>query len=337
MSILNIAFPHKPQKHGGPGSFQLRFEKKLKGMGWNISYFDEIDSPDVVIVVGGTKKIWQLLKFKYQGIPVIYRLDGINWLHKKRKVLFRDYIYNEIVNLLTKITRSFISNSIIYQSQFVERWWNLAGWKTSAPSTIIHNGVELDEFVPKKKSSKALSILCVEGTLDYSPYAVDLLNMLQAQLIEKSEFRSIILYGGFGSDKNKNRLHKNIDYRGRVHRSELPNIYENAIYLSLDVNAACPNTVIEALASGLPVIGFDTGALKELVTSSAGEVVAYGSNPWELEFPDVDALCEAAIKVKNNWSLYAKQARKTAEERYDQREVVEKYIAVIKAEVEKRR
>lgn len=33
-----------------------------------------------------------------------------------------------------------------------------------------------------------------------------------------------------------------------------------SIYLSLDINPACPNTVIEALACGAPVVAFDTGS-----------------------------------------------------------------------------
>ena len=44
-----------------------------------------------------------------------------------------------------------------------------------------------------------------------------------------------------------------------------------------------PNSVIEALACGLPVVSFDTGALPELVTPGAGRVVAYGGDPWRLD------------------------------------------------------
>jgi glycosyltransferase involved in cell wall biosynthesis len=64
-----------------------------------------------------------------------------------------------------------------------------------------------------------------------------------------------------------------------------------------EVNPPCPNSVIEAMACGLPVIGFDSGALKELVSDDAGCIVPYGANPWKLETPDISALAESAGQV----------------------------------------
>ena len=46
-----IAFPSAPQPHGGPGSFQTRFEQALSRHGWTITYSDEsllLKRPDVV-------------------------------------------------------------------------------------------------------------------------------------------------------------------------------------------------------------------------------------------------------------------------------------------------
>ena len=56
-----------------------------------------------------------------------------------------------------------------------------------------------------------------------------------------------------------------------------PRILRSAdLLFSADVHPACPNSVIEALACGLPVIAFDTGAIREIVDDSSGAVVAYG-------------------------------------------------------------
>jgi glycosyltransferase involved in cell wall biosynthesis len=322
-----IAFPHKPG-HGGPGSFQIRFEKALKQEGFHIAYAVDATQPDLIFVVGGTKRLWWLIKMKIKGILVIHRLDGLAWLHLKKGL--RTRLYGEWGNFLFKIIHGFFATHVVYQSQFVKKWWEKSGWRKPHSSSIIYNGVDLNEFKPITNLNKPINLLCVEGTLDYSPYAIGLLNFLQEKLIEKSQYQSLILYGGFQDSKNEAKLHPSIDYRGKVAREKLPSIYKNAVYLSLDVNAACPNTVAEALACGLPVIGFDTGALKELV-QNAGEIADFGANQWKLETPNFNNLVQAALKSLENWAQLSENALKVSKGNYSIDKVSSSYMAVIKS------
>lgn len=329
---LTIGFTHKPQKYGGPGSFQMRFEKALMDLGWKIVYPEDNAKPDVVVVVGGTKRLIWLWQLKKNKVPILYRLDGMNWLHRKFRSRMRQWLLNESRNLLMQIIRSCFSDAVIYQSKFVLDWWHRKGFLTRARESVIHNGIDLDIFIPHGREPGApISLLCVEGNLDYSPYAINLLNYLQDRLIGKSNYHSLILYGGFQDDRNRHRLSPQIDYRGVVERPKLPSIYKDAVYLSLDVHAACPNTVIEALACGIPVIGFETGALKELVPPQAGAVVPYGSNPWNLDCPDFDALVVAAKRMLDGWDRNAREARRVAEERYGLANMTHQYLSVINA------
>jgi glycosyltransferase involved in cell wall biosynthesis len=98
---------------------------------------------------------------------------------------------------------------------------------------------------------------------------------------------------------------------------------------SADLNAACPNAVIEALACGLPVVAFDTGALRELVTGDAGRVVPYGGDPWRLETPDLPALSQAALEILNNQERFRLAARQRADAAFGLDEMVEKYLEVL--------
>lgn len=320
-----VAFPHPPGK-GGPGSFQARFEKALKAANWTVVYAHDHALPDVVMVVGGTKQLGWLWRMKRVGLPIVYRLDGINWLHRKVKVPFKQYVTSEIRNLLMQVIRKYLADGIIYQSQFVIDWWQRCGWRTRTPWYQIYNGVDLNEFQPQRDENTNLELLCLEGTLDYSPYAIRLLNELQAELGKEM---NIVAYGGFQNAANQHKLHPSITYKGKLTRNELPRAYHNAIYLSLDVNAACPNTVIEALASSTPVVGFDTGALKELVPPSAGIIVPFGGYPWALDFPDVNALGEAIRKVRADWDSYSLGARAIAEKKYGTDLMISQYLQVI--------
>ncbi len=62
-----------------------------------------------------------------------------------------------------------------------------------------------------------------------------------------------------------------------VKREHIPWLMRSShLLFSAEVNPPCPNSVIEALACGLPVIGFDTGSLSEIVQGGAGRLVPYG-------------------------------------------------------------
>lgn len=324
---MKICFPHPPG-HGGPGSFQSRFEKALNRAGWTITYAEETPTDlDVIMIVGGTKRLIWLRKMKSAGIPIVYRLDGINWLHRKKTVALKNFLLAESRNLLSKIIHTFIADHIVYQSQFVHDWWEKAAWKKPAMYSIIGNGVDLKAFKPLPEFEGGIKLLCLEGNIDYSPYAVELINDLSLALKDKMP---VVVHGKFEKQANLEKLDSSIDYRGPIERSELPKAYRNTIYLSLDVNAACPNTVVEALASGAPVVGFDTGALKELVGEEAGIIVSYGSDPWLLEPPGIEALREAIHQVAANYDHFAKAARQRAEKLFDIDMVFDQYMVVIR-------
>lgn len=325
-----IAFPTKPSKHGGPGSFQRKFENYVREIGWKVVYPEDNVTPNVIMILGGTKNLLWLIRMKLKRVKIYFRLGGINWLYKVKKVPIARRFYLDFQILLTPLIQKIFADGIIYQSEFSKEWLIKLGQSAKVKNNvIIYNGVDTEEFKPAETNTDEISLLCVEGNIDYSPYAIELLNKLQEKLIEQSDFKSLLLYGSFENPENKNKLNPKIDYRGFIERKGISKIYRNAVYLSLDVNAACPNTVIEALASGIPVIGFDTGALKELVPEEAGEIVPYGGDPWKLDFPDVDALIEAAIKVLNNYEYYSQNARKAAEERFSIKKMTNKYLEVI--------
>ena len=98
---------------------------------------------------------------------------------------------------------------------------------------------------------------------------------------------------------------------------------------SSDINAACPNSVIEALACGLPVVAFDTGALPELVSGDSGRIVPYGADPWKLEQPDITGLAAAALGILDNQEHFRSEARQRAEQAFGLDLMVEKYLEVL--------
>lgn len=323
-----IVFPHKPGA-GGPGSFQKRFESQLVKEGFKIDYLvNQKLNPGVIFIVGGTKKIWSLLKWKLRGVPIIYRLDGINWLHKIKKTNqnnFSNYVRSEFINLISKIIHGFIADHIVYQSFFVKNWWDQKGFVKKKKYTIIHNGVDLNKFNYNSIDNDYKRVVILEGLIDYSPYAIDLVNELSKEFGKELE-----VYGGIHYKAEKEKLYPDVNYKGKVEFNKIPQVYSNSIYISLDINPACPNTVVEALACGAPVVGFDTGALNELLTKKTGICVNYGSNPWKLEYPDSQNLIKAIYQIKDYYKEFSCAAREHAEKNYSIEYITSEYIKILK-------
>ncbi len=101
------------------------------------------------------------------------------------------------------------------------------------------------------------------------------------------------------------------------------------LLFSAEVNPPCPNSVIEALSCGLPVIGFDTGSLSELVQGDVGRLVPYGANPWKLEPPDSAALANAASEVLDQQNRFRIAARERSEAVFDVESMVDEYLKVL--------
>jgi glycosyltransferase involved in cell wall biosynthesis len=119
-------------------------------------------------------------------------------------------------------------------------------------------------------------------------------------------------------------------WSGLVKREEIPALDRAAhLLFSADIHPACPNSVIEALACGLPVVAFDTGSLSELVPPDTGYIGPYGSDSWKLEAPDVAGLAAGAEAVLKNWPAFSLAARKRAENAFGLEQMVDHYLEAL--------
>lgn len=306
---------------GGMASFRLKFEQGLRSRGVDVTY--DISAPSsAILVLAGTRHLLPLWRARQRGQRIVQRLDGINWVHKKRNTGLKHYLRAEYGNFILSFIRRNIATKVIYQSEFSRTWWEDWYGKTRVPSTVIHNGVDLDRYFVGRIANPTYppyKILLVEGSLG-GGYEMGLDNAVELAETLKGKYNlpvELIVVGKI-TDAYKSRTQSNarvpIQFLGSVPHEQIPEIDRSAhLFFSADLHPACPNSVIEALACGLPVVAFDTGSLKELVIGDAGRVVPYGSDPWKIEKPDIPALAEAAIEVLKNHSHFSQAARTHAE------------------------
>lgn len=332
---------------GGMVSFQGKLAAGLKDRGIDVCYdLDEVHF-DAVLVIGGLRQLSQLWRVKRKGIRIVQRLDGMNWVHRVLKTGWSHWLRSAYGNLVLSLIRSTFADQVVYQSEFSQNWWERERGITPCPKAIILNGVDLNIFSPGIESTrdeKILHLLMVEGSLmgGYEfglQIAADLAcgiahshNGIEGVelIVVGRVLNSTRDYWDRWVEENVKNRPLNIHWKGVVPHSQIVNFYREAhLFFSADVNAACPNSVIEALACGSPVISYDTGSLSELLNNQGGELVPYGADPWHLEKPDNTSLVNAAIRIVENLEIYRKSARQRAVEAFDLELMVERYLDIL--------
>ncbi len=322
---------------GGMVSFHTKLTQGLAARGIQVT-FDLADDPyDAILVIGGTRQLVSLRRARRRGVPVIQRLDGMNWLQRRLKTGLRHWLRAETGNWLLAYIRDRIADRIVYQSHFVQDWWTRVHGSGPIKQRVIYNGVDLSLFSPKDSSQlpkDRVRILMVEGNLQ-GGYELGLESAIAlAENLQTNGRKIELVVAGQVDEKVKAQRSLQdkikITWAGVLPNEQLPELYRSAHLLySGDINAACPNSVIEAMACGLPVLAFDTGSLKELVTSSAGRVVPYGGDPWKLNAPNIANLAEGATEILSNQKVLRDGARAHAEESFGLDRMVEAYIEAL--------
>ena len=318
-------------------SFREKFEAGVSARGLTITH-NPTDAADAILIIAGTRHIGSLWRARRSGRRIVQRLDGINWVHRRRNTGLRHFLRAEYGNLVLSQIRAHVATRVLYQSRFTQRWWEDWYGKTPVPSSVVHNGVDLDLYCPQgpaEPTNGRCRVLVVEGNLGggYDSGLESAVQLTQL-LAERHGFTpELMVVGKIGEAQRaavQNRARIPILWAGPVPHERIPAINRSAqLLFSADLNAACPNSVIEALACGLPVVAFDTGALNELVIGDSGRLVPYGGDPWRLEPPDVPALAEAAAQILKNRPRFSAAARAHAEASLGLDRMIDAYLEAL--------
>ncbi|MGE5377965.1 MAG: glycosyltransferase family 4 protein [Bacteroidota bacterium] len=320
---------------GGVTSFRLKFESSLAARGVDVSN-DPSQDADVILVLAGTRHLSSLRKTHRRGTRIVQRLDGINWLHRVRWMGARYTVRAIYGNANLSFIRRRLADRVVYQSEFIKHWWEDWYKPARVPSTVILNGVDLSRYTPHglhERPAGHYRLLVVEGSLaggqNYGVFNAAAL----AQALAKKYKMELMVVGRVDS-RTKSRLRNQtafrIQFMDTVSRDHIPWLMRSSHLLySAELNPPCPNSVIEALACGLPVAGFDTGSLSEIVQGDAGRIVPYGADHWKLKPPDISSLAKAAEEVLEEQTRFRTSARERAEAAFDVDRMADEYLKVL--------
>jgi glycosyltransferase involved in cell wall biosynthesis len=169
---------------------------------------------------------------------------------------------------------------------------------------VIPNGVNLERFRPRGTADsethdgKAVEVLCVARLVERKGID-DLLDAVPLVLKRcPNVHMSIVGSGDYEEPLLRQRadlgIETSVNFVGYVEHSKMPEVYAGAdIFVLPSLNEGMPNAVMEAMASGLPIITTYTGGTAELIRGN-GIVVP-------MRAPS--AIADAVVELVNNAPL----------------------------------
>jgi glycosyltransferase involved in cell wall biosynthesis len=214
------------------------------------------------------------------------------------------------------------------------------GWE------VLHNPVDTRLFTPSPGRPRRPLTLLLGGS-QYQRYRlVSALETLALVRRERPDARLLVAGElSFAPDGRAQALGLRarlgldgaVDFLGPYSRRDAPELMRRAdVLLHTKVNDPCPMVVLEAMASGLPVVYSASGGVPELVGDDAGRGVPTQLD-WEQDHPPAPAgLAEALAAVAERLDEHGAAARARAVERFDLAQWVERHRVVLERLVRRR-
>jgi glycosyltransferase involved in cell wall biosynthesis len=190
---------------------------------------------------------------------------------------------------------------------------------------VIPNGVELDRFFPAEteEKSEALRLLTV-GRLSVTKRIEMLIDAIE--ILHRTACKiHLTIVGGGKMEQQLRRIAAERDLRdvikitGRIDSKKMPEVYrQNDIFISASMQEGMSNAMLEAMASGLPIVTTRCEGLAELIDG----------NGLIVEQDNIEAIAKAVKQLADDPELYKRMstaARKQAE-KFDWANVAQSYI-----------
>jgi len=164
------------------------------------------------------------------------------------------------------------ADHVVFQSEYSRKQcFHVFGEKEHDKFSVITNGVDKDIFFPNRDLNEAPDKLRFITTGNFRDRSM-LEPLIQALDRLGGEFSfELNVVGPLENEGLNVFLERDyVIYHGEKDLSGVSEMLRNChVFLYSHINPPCPNSVIEAVSCGLPVVGFNSGALGELCGFSA--------------------------------------------------------------------
>ncbi len=288
---------------GGPKTFMYNLQTFLESK----DYYTTKDVKKAKGIFFATKYKFDVLDyFKSINGPIIQRLDGVFYAEKHGGDLqYSDVDAKEIYNKY--------STYYIFQSDYsLRQCLSSYGEVSEDKYSIIVNGAHENLFYALENSEPE-----IKGKVKFITTGnfrnIDMIEPVVLALDKLTKDLDFELHV-YGDISNKSL----IDFIDRPYliwhgQQDLEviakGVRESHIFLYSHLNPPCPNSVVEAISAGIPVVGFDSGAMSELLDFSTELLAPVSDNLFQsYEEFDYKKLQEKLILAVENYSKFKKLA-----------------------------
>jgi len=271
---------------------------------------------DLIYVLDGSYyELSGLLTSKLSGIPFVLRLRTNEV--RLRSILYKNPVKRVLSNFMTRLAVTNAKRVICLNHELRElvlKW----GVKSSNVA-IIYHGVDVDRFKPKRVKKPYSEIVLFVGGIS-SPKGIYVL-LKVAEMLKDIHF---LLVGPISIKMYE--IPNNVHYLGLKPHSDMPKYYNMCDILVLPSYVeAFGDVILEAFATGKPVIASKVGEIPWIVTSKFGWLVEPG-NTLQLKEAILDAFLD-----ENRLKAMGQAARKYVNENFKWESYVEKMIENLKS------
>jgi glycosyltransferase involved in cell wall biosynthesis len=272
--------------------------------------------------------------FRKLGIPVVHNQNGVfykswfsgDWLAENRRMAVAYHA----------------ADWVFYQSQFCQKSAEKFLGTRSGDGKVLYNAVDLEHFCPKVAQGARGNriVFLVTGKIDsHLFYRIETAITALAQAYTAGLDCELIVSGWISAValKRADALRNLLNIRDKVHftgaytQAEAPDIYRRANVLIMTKHLdPCPNTVIEAMACGLPIIYSESGGVPELVGGVAGLGLKVDDDWEEIQVPRVESVVEAMFNIAKEVHPLGEASRVRAENLFDIKNWIEEHSLVFK-------
>ena len=220
-----------------------------------------------------------------------------------------------------------MADFVVFQSEFCKLSASKFLGPSEAPSMVLYNPVDLEVFHPESSktfSPAPLRLLAAgtHGTRDRLTSALEALcelrkGGLEAVLTVAGRFHWPDGERDFSRETVRLGLRDVVRRIVRFSQADAPQLYRSHdLLIHPKYMDPCPTVALEAMASGLPVVGSRSGGMPELVSEDCGILIDAPQDWVNRHTPSGSELAAAVAKIHPKLPDFARSARRNAEAKF---------------------